>query len=156
MRSFVSFIRLALVSFVLVTGAGGAFAAQKVDEAAVQSAIQAAIDATTASASSLSEPDAVAAFRTAIQAAIAKSGARPGVVRAALAKISCPGACSKALSGVKDQVIKLADLETRNENVASIGNSPLTSTSGFTGSSFSTTPTTSTSAGGGGSGYTAE
>lgn len=156
MRSFSSFLGAALVSLVLVTGVSGALAAQKVDEAAVQIAIQAAIDATTASASGLSAADATAAFKAAIQAAIAKTGARPRVVRAALAKISCAGACSSALSGVQDQVIALANLETRNENVAAIGTSPLTSTSGFTASSFNVTPTASSGAGGGGSGYTSQ
>jgi hypothetical protein len=158
MLGYDRYLRSALVSLTLCSVAHASFAAKATDAAALQQAVQTAIATTTDKAAQMSATDAQAAFRTAIQAVIARSGARPRVVRAALSKVSCSDACAVALSGIETQVIQLAEFETRNENVAAISAAPLSnaSTPSFTATSFSATPLPATGDSGGGSSYTAQ
>ena len=125
------------------------------DSASVRNAVQAAIDHTDAQAGGLSDDQARSAYRTAMQAAITQSGARPKAVQAALSSVVCHSttphhvACDGELASLLQQVIKLAEADINNGDVssvrralvaavASLGGAPITAGGGGSGASYTT------------------
>ena len=147
-----AFATLAVLGMLSVSG--GSLAQAVIDAATVRTAVQAAVDRTDAQASALSLIDATGAYTTAMQGAIAASGAQPSVVEAALAEVSCKAlayteaaACKAALQSIDQQVMKLAAADVQNTRIAAIRRAE----AAF--AAFGGAPVTSNGASGGGTSY---